>query len=209
MSPVRRVFAAPATRFAVAFAFTIAPWPGLGPVFADVVGATATAIADPIFARSNVTLTVRSPRPEEHQPEWRGVIDVKQDFPEGPVRHAGAIDLRRSGYLQLATFIALAAAWMPKGRRRVLAAVGVVAAVVSTVVVVPIVDFLVQAGVVDLGAGFNTLVALARRILVGAPGMAYAVPGIAWFALAMGSMLLRRGTPQIPTTSNAAASSAS
>jgi len=176
----------------------IAPWPGLGPLFADVVGATATAIADPFFARSNVTLTVRPPRPEEHQPKWRGVIDVKQDFPDGPARHAGAIDLRRSGYLQLATFIALAAAWMPKGRRRILAAVGVAAAVVSTVVAVPIFDFLVQVDVVHLGAGSATLVSLARRILVGAPGMAYAVPGIVWLALAGGPMLLRRRTPRAP-----------
>jgi hypothetical protein len=175
-------------RFVVAFAFIIAPWPGLGSLFVSCVGATATAIADPVFSSSNVTLTVRSPLPEEHQPDWRGVIDVKQDSPDGPVKHAGAMDLRRSGYLQLATFIALAAAWMPKGRRRALTGACVVAGVVSTVVAIPIIDFLAQIDAVHLGAASGTLVSLARRTLVGAPGMAYAVPGIAWLALTRWSM---------------------
>jgi hypothetical protein len=183
VSPARRTLLFRVARFFFAFGLMVAPWPGLGAAFADTIGAAATAAADPFFSSSNVTLTVRAPRPAENQPDWRGIIDVKQDFPEGTVRHAGAIDLRRAGYLQLATFIALAAAWVPEGRRRILEGACVIVVVVSAIVAIPIVDFLAQAGVAHLGASLSTLIALARRALLGAPGMAYAVPGIAWLAL--------------------------
>jgi hypothetical protein len=148
------------------------------------VGTIATAIADPLLAASNVTLVLRSPTPAEHLPEWDGVIDVKQDFPEGSVRHAGAIDLRRAGYLQLATFIALAAAWPSRRRRRGAAAACVAFAVVSMVIAVPVLDFLAGIGAVHLGACLGTATSLARRALVAAPGMAYALPGLVWLAVA-------------------------
>jgi hypothetical protein len=170
-------------RFVVAYALLIAPWPSLGHAFVERVGSMATAIADPFFASSNVTFALRAPQSSEHQPDWRGVIDVKRDLPEGPVRNAGAIDLRRVGYLQLAAFISLAAGWPPVGLRRGLGSVAAAMTVVSAVIAISIVDFLSDARVVALGPWLATAVSLARRTLVAAPGTAYAVPGLAWLAI--------------------------
>lgn len=169
-------------RFVAVLALLIAPWPALGSVFVDGVGSVVTAAADPVFASSNVSFRLRAPRPSEQQPDWRGVIDVKRDLPDGPVRNAGAIDLRRVGYLQLAAFIALAAGWPPVGLRRRLWSLAVAVAIVSTVIAIPIIDFLSEVGVVALGPWLGTAISLARRALVAAPGMAYAVPGLAWLA---------------------------
>jgi len=176
-----RVFAI--ARFAAAFAILIFPWSGLGRAFVDAVGAAATAVADPITASSNLSVTVRSARPNENQPDWCGIIDVKRDFPEGPVRQAGALDLRRAGYLQFATFLSLAAGWPPKSGRRALIASAVVVGVVSAVIAVPIFDFLRELGIASFGAWGGAMVALVRRALVAAPGMAYAIPGMAWVAI--------------------------
>jgi hypothetical protein len=182
MQPSRSIGASLA-RFVLAFALMVAPWPGLGRGFTDAVGAIATAIADPISAASNVTFVLRSPKPVERQPDWRAVISVRQDFPDGPVDHAGAIDLRRAGYLQLATFVALAAAWPPRGRRRLLLAVAITFAMVSAAIALPILAFLSSIDVVHLGERSGTLVSLASRALVAAPGMAFACPGLAWLAV--------------------------
>jgi hypothetical protein len=143
----------------------------------------ATAFADPFFTASNVTFTLRSPVPIEKLPDWRAVIDVRQDFPDRPKRDAAAIDLRRAGWLQLATFVALAAAWPPRGRRRIVLAASVAFAIVSTCIAVPVVDYLAQVGAVHLGTLLGGVLALVRRALIAAPGMAYAVPGLAWLAL--------------------------
>jgi hypothetical protein len=178
-------------RFIVVFVLMVAPWPGLGRTFTDTVGAIATAIADPLTSASNVTFQLRSPNSAEGLPDWRGVIAVRQDFPEGPVAHAGAIDLRRCGYLQLAMFAALAAAWPPRGRRQTLVATALAAGIVSTTIALPILAFLSPLGAVHLGAWLETLVSLASRALVAAPGMAYAVPGIAWLAVHGGEAFQR------------------
>jgi len=171
-------------RFVLVFCVLVAPWPGLGRAFTDFVGAVATAVADPLSASSNVTFSLRSPLPTERLPDWRGVIAVRQDTPDGPVNHAGAVDLRRAGYLQLAAFAALAAAWPPRGRTRALCAACAALVVVAMTVSVPVVDFLVPIGAVHLWGWLGTAVRLAARALVAAPGMAYALPGLTWLAVA-------------------------
>lgn len=183
MLPARRSLAASLGRFGVVLAILIAPWPGLGRAFVDSVGMAATALADAVSVTSNVSFTLRSARPSERQPEWRGVIDVKQDLPDGPVRHAGIIDLRRVGYLQLATFLSLAAAWPPRTVRCLLGSVSLAVGIVAAVIAVPVFDFLSDAGVIPLGAWVGGALSLARRALVAPPGMAYAIPGLAWLAM--------------------------
>jgi hypothetical protein len=179
--------ALPLVRFVIVLALLVAPWPGVGRYFVDAVGSLTTALADPMFAASNVTFALRSPMPQEQQPEWRGVIAVKRDsFPDGPKRNLGAIDLRRAGYLQLATFIALAAGWPPSGIRRSLMAGLLAAFFLTAILAVPILDFLSSIEVVHLG-GFAFVVALIRRALVAPPGMAYAGPGLVWLAVRGGS----------------------
>lgn len=180
----RRALLAAAARFAVVFALLAAPWPGLGRAFAGAVGSAATALANPFFSATNVTFTLRASRPEEHLPDWRGVIQVKQDLPEGPIRNAGAIDLRRAGYLQLATFFCLAAAWPGAWRQRKLLAAVVALAVVGAATGASVLDYLAQIGALHVGDAAATALALARRALVAAPGMAYAVPALAWVAIA-------------------------
>jgi hypothetical protein len=184
-----RPVAALALRFVLAFALAAAPWPGLGRAFVAGVGAIATAVADPLSSDSNVTFLLRPPKPSENQPEWHAVIAARQDFPDGPSDHAGAIDLRRAGYLQLATFVALAAAWPPKGRRRALAAAAVASAIVAAAIAIPILAFLSPLGVVHLGPWLQTLLSLASRALVAAPGMAFAIPGLAWVAVCGGPLV--------------------
>ncbi|MGO9836079.1 MAG: hypothetical protein ACLP1X_17900 [Polyangiaceae bacterium] len=183
MSPARRSLGLSVARFLVAFGLLVAPWRGLGRAFTEAAGAVATAVADPFFGSSNVTFVLRAPVPSERLGDWRGVVDVKQDFPEGPVRHAGAIDMRRAGYLQLATFLSLAAGWPPRRHSRALLAVVVATLVVASTLGVAALDFLCSLGAVHAWAWFATAVALARRALVGAPGMAYAIPGLVWLAL--------------------------
>ncbi len=195
-----RPIAASVLRFVLAFAVVAAPWPGLGRVFTSTVGAIATAIADPVSMDSNVTFLLRSPKPSEDLPDWRAVIAVRQDFPDGPLDHSGAIDLRRAGYLQLATFVALAAAWPPKGRRRVLVAAAAALAIVGTAIALPIFAFLSPLGVVHLGPSLQALLSLASRALVAAPGMAFAIPGLAWLAVSGGPLvprILNTGRPGV------------
>lgn len=182
--------AASVVRFVLVFSILIAPWPGLGRAFTDAVGAAATAVADPLSASSNVTFRLRSPTPAERLPDWRGVIAVRQDTPDGPVNHAGAVDLRRAGYLQLVAFAALTAAWPPRGRARALRAVCAAVVVVAMTVSVPVVDFLVPIGAIHLWGWLATAVRLAARALVAAPGMAYAVPGLTWLAVVESGGLL-------------------
>jgi hypothetical protein len=178
-----RKLAASLVKFGLVFALLAAPWPGLGHAFTGAVGSIATAIADPLSASSNVTVVVRSPNQDEAQPDWRGVIAVREDLPSGPLDRAGAIDLRRAGYLQLATFAALAVAWPPSGRRRALLAASVALAIVAMCTAVPILAFLSSVGAVDPGTALGALLSLASRALVAAPGMAFAVPGLSWLAL--------------------------
>ena len=188
-------------RFALVFALCVAPWPGLGRAFVAAVGAVATAIADPLSAASSVTLVVRAAQPAEARPEWDAVLAVSQDHPDGPVARAGAIDLRRAGYLQLATFAALAAAWPPRGRRPILLGVAAGLSVVSIAVALPVLAFLGSVGAVHLGFALTTPIALASRALVAAPGMAYAIPGLAWVSVCgartsvLPSLVARRTAP--------------
>jgi hypothetical protein len=186
-SPDKRALALPFVRFVVVLALLVAPWPWVGFHFVDTVGSVTTTLADPMFAASNVTFALRSPMPKEQQPEWWGVIAVKRDsFPDGSKRNAGAIDLRRAGYLQLATFIALAAGWPPSGIWRCLMAGLLAALFVTAILAVPILDFLSSIEVVHLG-GFAFVVALIRRALIAPPGMVYAGPGLVWLAVRGGS----------------------
>jgi hypothetical protein len=184
MPPVRvrdHNLKAAVARFAVTLAILLAPWPGIGRLFPEVVGFIATAIAAPLSSDSNITFVLRSPSPQEGQPAWRGVIDVRQDFPSGTVHHAGAIDLRRVGYLQLAMFLSLAAAWPPKGWR-LLRMTLITIAIVGAVIAAPVLDFLSQIEAVHLGDVLRTAISIVSRAFVAAPAMAYAIPGLVWLA---------------------------
>jgi hypothetical protein len=179
-------------RFVLVYALAIAPWPGLGRAWVGVVGAIATSIADPFFASTNVTFSLRASRPEEQPSAWSGIIEVRQDLPDASSHHAGAIDLRRAGYVQFVTFAALAIAWPPRTRRRAWLALAGCVVVVTGAVGMPILAFLAPLGAVHPGSLFGAAIALASRGLVGAPGMAYAVPGVVWVLTAFGLEPLAR-----------------
>jgi hypothetical protein len=194
MSRGKRSLAAALGRLSVVFALLLAPWPAVGPAWVGVVGSMVTTVMDPLFDSSNVTFRLRSPEPVEHLSEWQGVIDVKQDFPDGPVRHAGAIDLRRAGYLQWVTFLALAAAWPLRRPRSWILAVAIAGAIVGGLIGVAVLDFLSDLGAIHGGSLVAMVLSLSRRALIGAPGMAFAVPGIVWLLLHQG---LPRTSPQM------------
>jgi hypothetical protein len=88
VSPFSRSWVAVA-RFFVALALLLAPWPGLGRWFSGATGALVTTVGEPFFDSTNVTFVLRAPAPSENLGEFQGVIDVKRDYPEGPVRNAG------------------------------------------------------------------------------------------------------------------------
>jgi hypothetical protein len=184
--PDQRSTRASFVRFFVVLALLIAPWPGLGRTVCKVVGTIVTSVADPLLASTNITLLCRATRASDGLPEWDAVLSVRQDSPDGPEDHGGAMDMRRAGYLQAGTWLALVAGWPPRGGRRVLRSLSIFAAILLIVVALPIVTFLMSAGVLDASAVVESLVSLASRALVGAPAMAYAVPGLAWLFLVQG-----------------------
>jgi hypothetical protein len=196
-------------RALVVFILLVVPWPGLGGAFTDAVGAVATAIADPLTASSNVTFVLRSPVPEENQPEWRAVISVRRDSPDGPTVDQGAADLRRAGYLQLAVFAALAAGWPPRGWRRALLGLILSGGVVAGTIAVPVLAYLAGIGVLQAGDAVRMVLSLASRALVAAPGMAFAVPGLTWLAFVSGARPARGPDPKTTTRTGRSRSSSS
>jgi hypothetical protein len=179
-------------RFALVYAVAIAPWPGLGRAWGGAIGAIATSIADPFFASTNVTFSLRASGPGDPTSEWTGIIELRQDLPDTSSHNAGAIDLRRCGYVQFVTFAALAIARPPRTRRRAWIALGASVVVVAGSVGMPILAFIAPLGAVHPGAFFGAAIALASRALVAAPGMSYAVPGVVWVLTAFGLEPLAR-----------------
>jgi hypothetical protein len=179
MSPRRRSTLLRGARFFAVLVALLLPWPGLGRAYVEAFSRVGTAAVRPVFAGSGLTLALRLfPETDEHH-EWYSMIFVT-DAQTGAPLHMGAADLKRSGYLQIAIFVAAAAAF-PLRRRRLYSAILVGGALVlATLGWLPIFMYLAKKQIIHLGAWSYAALSVTERSLVAAPGMAFAVPMLQW-----------------------------
>jgi hypothetical protein len=169
-------------RALVVVAALLAPWPGLGRGYTAAVGAVATTIAAPFFAGGAVALSLTAASATGHQREWSLFIHV-DDAATGAPKHLGAVDVRRAGYLQIAFFLAAAAAFPLAGWRRFVPILlgGVV--LLSMLAWLPVLMYLAVKHVIEPGAVAFSVLAVLQRSLAGAPAMAIAVPFFLWLTV--------------------------
>jgi hypothetical protein len=176
----------------------LAPWPGLGRAYAAAFGAVGTTLAWPFFSGMDA-LSLTASNPATQNREWSLMVHV-DDALTGAPKHLGAVDVRRSGYLQIAFFLVAAAAFPIAGWRRfVPTALGGVV-LLSMLGWLPVLMYLATKQIIHPGAVLFSTLAVAQRSLSGAPGMSVAVPALLWF----GALRLQR-----PPCSSTAPDSAS
>jgi hypothetical protein len=177
--PARRAALRRAVTVLAVLVALLLPWPGLGRAYVGAFSRTGSAAVGLVFDGSGLRVSLgQFPESDAHH-EWYAKILVA-DARTGAPRHMGAADLRRSGYLQIATFLALAAAFPLPRRRRYAAAVGCGAAVLATLGWLPVLMYLSSKQVIVLGTGSFAVLSILDRSLVAAPGMAFALPVAQW-----------------------------
>jgi hypothetical protein len=172
-----------AARFAVVLALLVVPWPGLGRPVAQGFGTLARVLLAPVLALSDQPVSFAPADPGDARHEWSLMVSVKSAQTSSLLRQA-KVDLRRSGYLQLAFFFALVAGWPGRTARRLAFVSAVGFALLSSLALLPILMFFGIHQVVRMSSWFLLLLTLVYRTLLTATGMAYAVPGILWLVLA-------------------------
>jgi hypothetical protein len=179
MCPRRRSALIRAARFFAVLIALLLPWPGLGRAYVATFSRIGTALVTPLLRSPDVVIWLEaSPENDEHH-RWYAMVSVRDALSQAHI-HRGSVDLRRSGYLQVATLLALAAAFPL--RRRVHWAVAVA---VGTVFLVnfgwlPVLVYLAKKYVIHLGSVAFAALAIVERSLVGAPGMVFFVPAALW-----------------------------
>lgn len=155
------------------------PWPGLGEAFVGVIA----AILNPLLAAlvSVPGQVELGPATDEHA--WNAVLTIKR---EGRIVQHALWELRRTPYLPMAAFAALALAYPASklsGRLRVLF-IGW-----SVLVLLPLLRLLTLFGepgpmqLVAMPSALHAALTIAARALLLPPGMAYAVPALLWLTL--------------------------
>jgi hypothetical protein len=181
MSPHRRATLFAAARFLAVLIVLAAPWPGLGRAYVAAYGSVAAVIAKPILASSGVELAFAPSADDDAKHEWFAMLSVL-DAQTHARQHKMATDLRRSGYLQMALYLAAAAAYPLRNRVRFLVVVTAGLALFAAFGWLPILMYLAKKQIITLGSGSLSLLSLVYRSLVTPPGMAFAVPGLLWLA---------------------------
>ena len=178
----RRVLWSFPARAACFLFLLLLPLPGVEPAFCRAVAAWQTAVlSDP---PSLVSLEFRLPRSEAEGGPWHIVVIARE---RDTKRYVGtALDARRAGYLQCAGFVALLLA-TPTSRKKKLLLLLLGGFCLA---VLPLLAPLAFFSTPSLGLQafrFNPLlrsaIEIAYRVLVAAPGMAYAVPALLWLGL--------------------------
>jgi hypothetical protein len=188
VSPRTRTILIRTARALIVTIALLAPWPGLGRAYAAAWGAVGTTLAWPFFSGMDaLSLTASSAATSNR--EWSLMVHV-DDALTGAPKHLGAVDVRRSGYLQIAFYLAAAAAFPIAGWRRFvpMALGGVV--LLSMLGWLPVLMYLATKQVIHPGAAMFSALAVAQRSLSGAPGMSVVVPGLLW----LGALRLQRGS---------------
>ena len=155
------------------------PWPGLGRVFSSAVAVVANPFASMCFT----TPAGIHMAPEGPADSWNALVTVTHA--SGKVQQL-LWELRRTPYLPMAVFIAVALGF-PLGRRR--SRLAIMGAGLIALQALPLMRLLILVGAEGPVQLFQTpdvlhgLLTIAVRALVLPPGMAYAVPTLLWLAL--------------------------
>jgi hypothetical protein len=162
----------------------MAPWPGMGRRFAEAFGPVIGAFLAPALASNGAVAVHMLPAPEgDVARDWDLFVVVNDASTGNEIRHA-AVNLRRSGYLQIVFYLALVAGWPGRDPKRVAIVLGVGLTCLGALGSLTTLMFLAKRGVVPMGSTPLAVLAMTYRTLVTAPGMAFAVPGFLWLLLA-------------------------
>jgi hypothetical protein len=182
MTAVRRALTSFPVRSLLILTLLLLPWPGVARAFA----ATTADVNQAVLGNDSSLrqISFRLPRPNESANSWE-VLAIARE--RDSTRQVGtAIDVRRAGYLQDATFVALTLATRLRRRTKVL----ILAIGLGALQLVPLLPALAFFSRVDAGVQVfalsslsQWLVEIAYRSLIAAPGMAYALGGLLWLLL--------------------------
>jgi hypothetical protein len=172
------LLARPWLRILVVLTLLHLPWPGLGRLFGSYVGGVEPVLLSPW---SPATLKLKITPASDA--DWHVLFDASDRSSKQRVQ--ASLDIRRSAWLPLATFLALLSGFPIQRRRRraLVAAVGL--SILHLLWTLPLLAFLggKSPHFFTLGETAHTLVVIAYRGLISPPGMVYAVPGLLWFVL--------------------------
>ncbi len=157
------------------------PWPGLGPTFASYFGHVAPALLS-VWSPSSLRVEMKPAGTEDG--EWSVLFDASDASIRKHTR--AALDIRRTAWLPLATFIALLVAFPLRRPRRRLLIAGLGLVVLHALWLLPLLAFFGGGPTrfFTLSAPAHTLAVVAYRALISPPGMVYALPALLWFVLA-------------------------
>jgi hypothetical protein len=178
--PDRKTVLVFAALFACFFAVYSIPSPGLGRLFVGVATSLGNAFASGPKRAAALELEFRTERDEP----WTAVLDARD--PSSGRETRVRINLRKSVYVPLAVFTALALAspiW--KGRRGLVvlsAGIGLLFVPIAIWIAAPTVAILYEGAVIDLGPFAQRLIRFAYAVME-PPGMVYAIPFLIWAAL--------------------------
>jgi hypothetical protein len=185
MSPSRRAVLFRAGTFLAVLTALLVSWPGLGRAYVGTFSRVGNVLVAPLLGGPDVDITLEvSPENDEHH-EWYTMVWVKNAQSHAPL-HKGAVDLRRSGYWQIAILLALAATFPLRRRLYWGAAAAAGTLVLATLGWLPVLVYLAQKDVIHLGSVAYAALAITQRSLVGAPGMAFVVPAALWWLAVRG-----------------------
>ena len=170
-------------RFLALLVVLIVPWPGMGRPVARAFGYATQTMLAPVLATVDTPVVFQASDETDAQHEWDLLVLVKDPKTSATLRHA-SVHVRRSGYLQVACFLAFVAGWPGRSPRRLAFVLGLGLACLACLTTLPVLMFLSRRGVVPLAGWLLSTLAVAYRALVTAPGMAFAVPAILWCLLA-------------------------
>jgi len=176
-------------RLGVLLPILLWPWNLLGHVYAADVGALASAVISSTQSRVDVQFgktptSAGSTQSTTTTDPWQLLL-YAEDTESGHFVNT-SLDLRRSGYVALATFVALTCAARLRMRHKLfVVTIGVPA--LHLLPILPLVSFLsgkLPVTAFHLSAGPQFAIETAYRVLVAPPGMAFAVPALLWILLA-------------------------
>jgi hypothetical protein len=178
----------------VLFALLVAPWPFVGRAYGRSVAAIARMAA--AVAGSGATIRIGAGGGQESASDpWH--LRIHAEDPSTGEYVGTVLDLRRAGYLASAVFAALVLATPLRARRRLGLLLGGLA-LLQALPLLPLLSFFsgkLPVRVFDFGSTTRAMIELGYHILVAPPGMAYAVPGLAWL---LGVCVLDAGVLRLP-----------
>jgi hypothetical protein len=175
--PIVRWLTSPLVRLGVLLLLFLWPWRAVGRAWSHVVVGLAR-----LFLATRASVAFRYP-PGTGDDAWRLRV-VADDLTSGRFVET-ALDLRRAGFIAIAVFAALVLATPLRWRRRAgMLAIGLVPLLVLPLLpMIALFSGAVSVRAFDLGPLAHTAVSIAYRVLVTAPGMAFALPGLLWLLL--------------------------